>query len=159
MDTQKEITVYLAEFDYQIEQILKVYSILEEKKVVFDKEPVAREMVESTGYWLHNLYSAFEDLFKLTAGFWENNLKINGDFHVNLLKRMLVQIEQVRPALISEESYQFLNELRGFRHVFRHAYSFGLDDERVSFLLYRVLKKKELLMQDLQKFRKAITDI
>jgi hypothetical protein len=159
MDTQKEITVYLAEFDYQIEQILKVYSILEEKKVVFDKEPVAREMVESTGYWLHNLYSAFEDLFKLTAGFWENNVNIDGDFHVNLLKRMLVHIEQVRPALISEQSYQFLNELRGFRHVFRHAYSFGMDDERISFLLFRVLKRKELLIQDLKKFRKAIADI
>ena len=159
MDIQKEITVFLAEFDYQIEQIQKVYSILEEKKVVFDKEPVASEMVESTGYWLHNLYSAFEDLFKLTAGFWENNVNIDGDFHVNLLKRMLVHIEQVRPALISEQSYQFLNELRGFRHVFRHAYSFGLDDERVSFLLFRVLKKKELLMQDLEKFRKAIVDI
>ena len=159
MDTQKEITVFLSEFDFQIKQVLKVYSILEGKKVVFDKEPVASEMVESTGYWLHNLYSAFEDLFKLTAGFWENNVKINGDFHINLLKRMLVDIEQVRPALISEESYRFLNELRGFRHVFRHAYSFGLDDERVSFLLFRVLKKKELLMQDLQKFRKAIADI
>ena len=115
--------------------------------------------MESTGYWLHNLYSAFEDLFKLTAGFWENNVKIDGDFHVNLLKRMLVHIEQVRPALISEESYRFPNELRGFRHVFRHAYSFGLDDERVSFLLYRVMKKKELLLQDLKKFRKAIADI
>jgi hypothetical protein len=159
MDIQKEITVFLAEFDYQIEQIQKVYSILEEKKVVFDKEPVASEMVESTGYWLHNLYSAFEDLFKLTAGFWENNVNIDGDFHVNLLKRMLVHIEQVRPALISEQSYQFLNELRGFRHVFRHAYSFGMDDERVSFLLFRVLKRKELLIQDLKKFRKAIADI
>lgn len=159
MDTQKEITVFLAEFDFQIKQVLKVYSILKEKKVVFNKEPVASEMVESTGYWLHNLYSAFEDLFKLTAGFWENNVNIDGDFHINLLKRMLVHIEQVRPALISEESYRFLNELRGFRHVFRHAYSFGMDDERVSFLLNRVLKKKELLMLDLQKFRKTIADI
>jgi len=159
MDTQKEITVFLAEFDYQIEQIINVYSILEIKKIVFRKKAVAREMVESTGYWLHNLYSAFEVLFKLTAGFWENNVKTNGDFHINILKRMLVHIEQVRPALISEESYQFLNELRGFRHVFRHAYSFGMDDERVSFLLFRVLKKKELLMQDLQKFRKAIAEI
>ena len=159
MDTQKEITVFLAEFDFQIEQILNVYSIIEEKKVVFEKKAVAKEMVESTGYWLHNLYSAFEDLFKLTAGFWENNVKTNGDFHINLLKRMLMHIEQVRHPLISEESYRFLNEIRGFRHVFRHAYSFGMDDERVSFLLFRVLKKKELLMQDLQKFRKTIADI
>jgi len=59
----------------------------------------------------------------------------------------------------SEESYRFLNELRGFRHVFRHAYSFGLDDERISFLLNRVLKKKELLLKDLKKFRKTIAEI
>ena len=159
MEAQKEIAVFLAEFDFQIKQVLKIYSIIEGKKVIFDKDPVASEMVESTGYWLHNLYSAFEDLFKLTAGFWENNVKINGDFHINLLKRMLVHIEQVRPALISEESYRFLNELQGFRHVFRHAYSFGMDDERVSFLLHRVLKKKELLLQDMKKFRKTIAEI
>ncbi len=159
MDTQKEITVFLAEFDYQIEQIINVYSILEKKKIVFREKAVRMEMVESAGYWLHNLYSAFEDLFKLTAGFWENNVKTNGDFHINILKRMLVHIEQVRPALISEESYRFLNELRGFRHVFRHAYSFGMDDERVSFLLHRVLKKKKLLLQDMKNFRKTIAEI
>ena len=46
---------------------------------------------------------------------------------------MRTAIEGVRPALISMESYQYLDEIRGFRHVFRHAYSYGLDDERVLF--------------------------
>jgi len=67
-----------------------------------------------------------------------------------------LSIEGVRPALLSEGSYKFLNELRGFRHVFRHAYSYGLDDERVSTLLRKILEQKGAVIQDLNNFRKII---
>lgn len=107
---------------------------------------MSSETVESAGYWLHNLYCAFEDLFKQVAGFWENSVRTNGGFHINLLK----------PALPSIESYKYLNELRGFRHVFRYAYSYGLDDERVFFLLRRILSSKESLIRDLEIFRRAV---
>ena len=69
---------------------------------------------------------------------------------------MLAKIEGIRPALLSIESYKCLNELRGFRHVFRYAYSYGLDDERVFFLLRRILSRKESLIRDLEIFRRAI---
>jgi hypothetical protein len=105
------------------------------------------------------LYSAFEDLFKLVSAFWENNLAIEGDFHIHLLRRMLVQVEGVRPALVSEESYRSLNELRGFRHVFRHAYTYGLDAERISLLLRRLLDKKGVFLNDIQAFRSAIAEM
>ena len=90
------------------------------------------------------------------AGFWENSLSADGEFHVQLLKRMLLSIEGVRPALLSEGSYKFLNELRGFRHVFRHAYNYGLDAERVSTLLRKILAQKGPVSKDLNNFRKII---
>jgi hypothetical protein len=102
---------------------------------------------------MHNLYCAFEDLFKLIAGFWENTLSADGEFHVQLLKRMLLSIEDVRPALLSDPSYRLLNELRGFRHVFRHAYNYGLDDERVNALLRKILGQKGTVIKDLKTFR------
>ena len=45
--------------------------------------------------------------------------------------------------------------MRGFRHVFRHAYTLGLDDERVLFLIRRVLAHKETVMHDLGAFRQT----
>ncbi len=69
---------------------------------------------------------------------------------------MLLNIEDVRHALLSEASYRILNELRGFRHVFRHAYSYGLDNERVSALLRKVLGQEDPVIKDLHTFRKIV---
>ncbi|MFO7761175.1 MAG: hypothetical protein ACQES8_04055 [Thermodesulfobacteriota bacterium] len=154
MDTQGKVTVFLSEYDMQLNEINKIYDRLEKKSVNCQESAPGEELVESTGYWLHNLYSAFEDLFKLVSSFWENNITGNGNYHVNLLKRMRVEIPGVRPAVISETSHKHLDELRGFRHVFRHAYNFGLDEERILFLLNRVLKTKRQIMADLTQFRK-----
>ena len=156
MEPQDRILVFLAEFDYQVEQIKEIYITLQRKVPSLEGQPVNQESVDSAGYWLHNLYSAYEDLFKLVAGFWENSLSLDGEFHVQLLKRMLLNIKDVRPALLSEVGYRILNELRGFRHVFRHAYSYGLDDERVNALLRKVLGQEDTVIKDLQTFRKII---
>jgi hypothetical protein len=159
MDTEKDITVFLSEFEFQIDLIKTIYQRLSDKLAVFERETPSREMIDSSGYWMHNLYCAFEDLFKLVSAFWENNLSSDGDYHVNLLKRMMINIKDIRPALLSLESYGYLNELRGFRHVFRHAYSYGLDDERVGYLIRKTLSKKEMVLADLYKFREKIYNI
>ena len=124
---------------------------------MLDQGGVGPELVESAGYWLHNLYCGFEDLFKLIAGYWENHVSENGAYHIQLLKRMLLSIEGIRPAVLSEKSFQELNEIRGFRHVFRHAYSYGLDDERVRHLLHRSMLAKQQIFDDIQNFRNSIS--
>ena len=159
MDTEKDITVFLSEFEFQVALIKTIYQRLNEKLVVIEKETPSREMIDSAGYWMHNLYCAFEDLFKVVSAFWENNLNPDGDYHVNLLKRMMINIKDIRPPLLSLDSYEYLNELRGFRHVFRHAYSYGLDDERIGYLIRKTVSNKEMVLADLSKFREKIENI
>jgi hypothetical protein len=159
MDPQNQLTVFLAAFDFQVDQISKIYKQLKSKIPLIEKNPVSVETVESTGYWLHNLYCAYEELFKQVAGFWENNVSASGEYHIHLLRRMLLEIKGVRPPLLSEKSYNFLNELRGFRHVFRHAYSYGLDDERVVYLLRKTLKAQPQILKDVAEFRSIISQI
>jgi hypothetical protein len=156
MDAEKRIAVFLADYDYQVNEIKGIFGILRTKKTLLKRGSVSSEIVESAGYWVHNLYSAFEDLFKIVAGFWENDAGSNGEFHISLLRRMLVSIEGIRPPLLSEESYRLLNELRGFRHVFRYAYSYGLDKDRVSSLLDKTLEREGLLRDDLEIFRSGV---
>jgi hypothetical protein len=60
--------------------------------------------LESLAYQLHNLYCAFEDLFKQVADFFENTLEDPTRYHRELLWRMKIPIEGVRPALLSEEA-------------------------------------------------------
>lgn len=156
---EKKIALFLADFDHQVSQIEKVYSRLSARSKSITRKQVAAESVESSGYWLHNLYCAYEDLFKIVSAFWENNIGNDGAFHRSLIRRMLLTIEGVRPALLSEKSYQHLDELRGFRHVFRHAYSYGLDDERVIYLLNKVLKEQTKVLGDLNAFRKKVASL
>jgi len=148
MELKKKLALFLAEFEHQVSEINSIYAKIEKRLDFWERKEVSIEMVESTGYWLHNLYCAFEDLFKVVAGFWENDVGTDESFHIHLLKRMQVRIKGIRPALLSKDSFENLNELRGFRHVFRHAYSYGLDDQRVLNLLRHVLSKKNLIMKD-----------
>lgn len=156
---ETKIALFLADFDHQVVQIEKIYERLEIKSKALSKNKVTSEAVESAGYWLHNLYCAYEDLFKIISSFWENNIRDNGSFHQSLIRRMLLNIEGVRPSLFSEKAFTQLDELRSFRHVFRHAYSYGLDDERVIHLINRILNNKSIPLVEIQRFKEKVTTL
>jgi len=156
---ERKIAVFLADFDHQVEVIARIYVIIDGRQVAFGKSPVASEVVESCGYWLHNLYCAYEDLFKIVSAFWENSIDSDGAFHRSLLRRMILEIKGIRPALISEKAFRHLDELRGFRHVFRHAYSYGMDDERVLHLIRAVQAEKDYILKNINEFRNNVASL
>lgn len=72
-------------------------------------------------------------------------------------ERLRLDIPGIRPAVLREpDAFKNLDELRGFRHIFRHAYSYGLDDERIFFLVNRVLRSKDTLLKDTARFRSDV---
>lgn len=101
---------------------------------------------------MHNLYSAFEDLFKTVAHHFENHISDKGGWHKELLQRMAKDIPGVRPAPITAQMREMLEDLRGFRHVFRHAYLDELDPERVLLVHKKALRLKKIYPQELQRF-------
>ena len=76
---------------------------------------------------------------------------------MELLKRMTIEVKGVRPPLLSKEVYRILDELRGFRHVFRHAYSYELDPEKVIQLAEKALKLEEAFRRDIEAFKEKLT--
>jgi hypothetical protein len=156
---EKRVALFLADFDHQRSEIEKIYDILDARYIAFTREEASSESVESSGYWLHNLYCAYEDLFKIVSAFWENSIENVGTFHKNLIRRMVLNIEGVRPALLSDRSFRHLDELRSFRHVFRHAYSYGLDGERVFYLIKKVLNEKANVLGELNVFREKVASV
>lgn len=150
-----EFNLLKAQIKAQIEEIKKIYNEIE------DREKQAKEnkvILESLGYKLHNLYCAFEDLFKIVAQFFENQVEDLARYHKELLRRLSLSIEGVRPALISEESYKELDELRAFRHFFRHAYSYELKYEKIISPLQSANKLKNLYQKDISQFLATIED-
>jgi len=79
---------------------------------------------------------------------------VSGDgWHRELLRRMKTSTLQ-RPALLSEELHDSLNEYLRFRHVFRNAYSFDLDWQKMSPLVLRLPETFKRLEKALDDFLK-----
>jgi len=144
---KERIAILKAEIEAQVGEIEKIYVRLDERS-----KKKGKAAAESIGYQLHNMYCAFEDLFEIVAKTFENNIHDKGRYHLELLKRMTIAIEGVRPSLLSQEVFVLLDNLRSFRHFFRHAYSYDLDERKVRIVLLDAMKLREMYQKDLSAF-------
>lgn len=84
------------------------------------------------GYTLHGVYNLLENYFLRISKFFENPLPTEA-WHQVLLERMKLDLAPLRPPLVeSKELFEALEELRGFRHVFRHNYGSRLKREKLA---------------------------
>lgn len=89
------------------------------------------------GYTLHNLYNLMENSFFRIAKHFENDLGTEG-WHKELLHRMTLSIDGIRPRVIDGKTAEQIDELRAFRHVFRNMYRKSLDPEKLLLLQKRL---------------------
>jgi len=150
-----EFHLFKAEVEAQLKQIDNIY------EEIMNREKGAKTNkveLESLGYKLHNLYCAFEDLFKIVARYFENQILDMTKYHKEMLKRMSLPVVGVRPALISEQSYRELDELRAFRHFFRHAYSYEISYEKIKIPLSGAKRLKNLYKENIYQFLSIIEE-
>ena len=67
--------------------------------------------LDSMAYQIHNLYCSIEDLLKLIANTFENRIGTTGEWHRILLLRLSQPVDGIRPAFLSDESFDLLNQL------------------------------------------------
>ena len=132
--------------------IERIADRIEERRAAGARGAVA---VDSMGYQLHNLYGAFEQLFEEVARFFENRVD-DARYHADLIRRMQLDIRGVRPALLSEATARGLDELRRFRHLFRHAYGTELDSARVADLAASAAGIRNAFVRDFERFLAAL---
>jgi len=154
---EEKLTVFLAEVSAQVGEIEQIHATVSLKAQALKKDSKNEDLAANLGYKLHNLYSAYETLFKVVASFFENQVDQTATYHIGLLKRMRLEIEGIRPGLISAETFAVLDELRGFRHVFRHAYDYCLDADRLVALSGKVESLGRKFKVDFERFRQILT--
>jgi hypothetical protein len=125
---------------------------------IAELEPLNEDKLIHIAYQLHNLYSAYEDMFKEISLTFENSIERNSGFHKNLLIRMKIPIPGIRPNVLSEESYLVLGELMGFRHVFRHSYNYNLTPDKMEILRKKILEKKTSIDSDINIFKQFLEE-
>jgi hypothetical protein len=88
--------------------------------------------LEACAYELARLYNVIEQMLERICEAFENRFEKRGDYHERLLQRLSLHLEGIRPAFIPKGRLSDLRELKGFRHLMRHAYDLTLRAERMA---------------------------
>ncbi|MCR4418606.1 MAG: hypothetical protein QHH27_01555 [Clostridia bacterium] len=110
------------------------------------------------GSILHDYYVAVENIFKVVATRLDKSILAGEQWHRELLEQMTLEVQGVRPALLSPEAAAGLDRLRAFRHVFRNVYGFNLSPEKIKELLLELPRTSALLKRDLSRFAGRIRE-
>ena len=141
----------LIEIISEIERDLQTLQELrsELKRIKSEKDIISRR---AKGSILHDFYNCCERIFKKIAIEMNGGYEDTEKWHKNLLYRMTIQMEGLRPAVISEELAADLDEFLAFRHLFRNIYGFELKGDRIEYLAKKFKKVSENFEKEIREF-------
>lgn len=137
-----EIASDLRAFRSRVEELAALPTLIDA-----DRGPMAEAAVA-----LHHAYGAVESALSRIARSVDAGLPEGPDWHQALLQVMALEIDRVRPAVLSADARDLLQRLLGFRHFFRHAYAVDLDGDRLERLRRDAAALLPLLEKDLARF-------
>jgi hypothetical protein len=100
---------------------------------------------------LTNYYTCLETVFLRISEYFENSLN-STRWHQDLLNKMTLRIEGIRPQVISDEATPNIEELLHFRHFCRYYLEFDYDWDRLDFVLKKFARARPLVRRDLAAF-------
>lgn len=154
---REKIVILISEITEDFKRIERTFGKFEEAYHSYCSSKMYAHLVES-GFYVNQLYSGCESIFKHIVKTFENS--IEQDFwHKSLLDRMKLDLESIRPALLSEDTYHCLNELRMFRHFFRNAYYVDLQENKFSIVAEATIRLNGLFKRDIDRFIAFLQDL
>lgn len=87
--------------------------------------------LESGAFHLIRFYNAIEQMSLRIAKAFENHIDDERGWHTELVQRLSIEIPGVRPLFWPRDILPDLREVRGFRHLFVHAYELNLDRQKL----------------------------
>jgi hypothetical protein len=132
----------------------KIQDLLEEMRP--KAGPVKDRDIMLIAAYLHHYYTGLETIFERIAKDFDGGVSKRGDCHRELLRSMALEIDEVRPSLISLELAGELDDYRKFRHLFRHAYAGELRWEKMSFLAENIVMINSLVQTSIRGFTSFI---
>lgn len=121
--------------------------------------PVSAERAAALALSLDRTYTALESILERIARTLEGGVPTGADWHRELLRNALLEIETVRPPILSEGSFAAVDELRRFRHFLRHAYAVTLDPPQIEQLAGAWFAAEASVRADLMAFVDFLGDL
>jgi hypothetical protein len=138
----------------KLERLFEKFSLSYDR---YQKQNEYAFLVEAA-FYINQLYTGFERIFRNIANSFENSIDEKA-WHKSLLDRMIIGIENIRPAVISETNYKYLDELRAFRHFFRQTYDFDLENEKFAIVASKARELRKNYQKDIENIIHFIDDL
>ena len=135
-----------------IERDLLAITTIEQHAAELTGGSMQRAQLDSLGFALHNIYNALENSFTQISLSFENHVRDRVRWHRELLDKMFLDLPPLRPAVLANESRPVMADLLGFRHLFRHAYEFALEEGKTLALWRRWLAESAAVKGALANF-------
>ncbi len=148
LKTDFKSSVYLSE---QVEEFAN--NITEEE--IDSKNPNLYAVALS----LQHFYTALENIFKRIIKEFDGVVPSGESWHKELLELAVIEVEKIRPAIISDDILDKLDRIRRFRHVVRHGYEYELDWYQMKPLVESLSIIIPILKQDINDFIGCLIDI
>lgn len=152
MTLNNKIKIELEKLDNLVNKIKELLELIKT-----NNNPIYSEgLVSGLALYLENFYGGIERIFSLIGKEIDGSIPSGESWHLQLLNRMLMDIPSVRCAVISQNTYEQINEFRGFRHVARNLYAYELKPERIINLGEKVEKCYDNFHSDIMNFTETL---
>ena len=146
---QRKIHRVISEIEEELGNIDRLLSELKEHR---QEESRNSFYFRAVGSILHDFYCGVERIYERIAEELNGGIPEGDSRHIQLLKDMTLQIEEVRPPVTSKELAAELKGYLEFRHRFRNIYGFELEWNKMKGL-------KETLPDVAERFKKEIQGV
>jgi len=149
---RNELSLLWAEIKATLSDLERIVEEIEELlRDLASSEPSYKDKA-AMGAFLHNFYNGIENVLKRIAEEIDRAVPSGSEWHRALLQRMAEGVENLRPAVLKAETVTKLLSYLGFRHFFRHSYTFEIDWEKVKPLAVNARAVLETIKDDLKEF-------
>jgi hypothetical protein len=138
----------------QIDQLFESYSNIIEKT---KKTKIDLVEITALASVLHSFYNGLENIFLCIARGIDHNVPKSKRWHRDILN-LMGKTTKERNSVLSKETIQKLTDYLGFRHFYRHSYSFVLEWSEIKPLVIHLESVWQQVKKELWMFLNSIKD-
>lgn len=115
--------------------------------------------LDSVALNLHGFYSGLERMFELIARHIDQNMPTGEMWHRDLLRAMSLDVADIRPAVVKDDTREHLDTFRRFRHLVRNVYATNLVPEKMEGLMDELPELWSRLQNEMLAFASFLEDV
>lgn len=144
------------DIEFEMGEIDSLFQLYQNELLEMEKSPNNVELIAIASI-LHFFYNGIEKILLIIANNIDKNIPSDLNWHKRLLEQMAKENKHRKAVLTGDLKNELLKYL-GFRHFFRHSYSFHLKWERMEELVKSIYNVWEKFKAEISTFDIKISD-